>query len=271
MTFEEFYDRYIGFGEYLKNNLDSRPTTFGVFSVYHFVMTLIMTLFIIAFCYLTRKNNRVILEKKMRGIAWVMFVLELIRMSWFRTFRPDTYFIRFDWCNMVCLIMPICIILRLRKTYPFFMGAAFWGGAGVMVYPLWVFRDYGGFHLMSIQSMISHGLMLLTSITLMRLSPINLKRKKEIFLSITIGFSIMVVLALTFSLIRNVNYMAMLSPEGLPIIEKIKAPYHLLLIIPAEYAGFFVLAYVYSLFQKKFLANEREAISNDLQESCATV
>ena len=159
-------------------------------------------------------------------------------MIWFNIYRPDTYFIRFDWCNQVCLWMPVCILARFRKSYPFFMGAAFLGGMGVMLYPLWVFRDYGGFHLMSIQSMVSHGLMVLFSILLMRMYHIK-GRFREITLSVCIGFTIMALVALMFSLIRNINYMAMLSPKGLPIVHSIPAPFHLFVVLPAELFGFF--------------------------------
>lgn len=272
--FKIIYDRYISYGYYQKEvlNVDSLSARFGILSKEHFIMSSIMIGFIIIFTYLTRNKTKEQLYSYQRKVSLAMFILELIRMAWFSTYRPDIYLIRFDYCNQVCLYMPIMIILGLSFLYPAVMTISFWGGAGVMLYPLWVFRDYGGFHLMSIQSMISHGLMLLTSINLARINKTNLK--KDISVSFIV-FTIMATISYIMSIVRNQNYLAMLSPDGLPFISKLKYPYHILFVVGIIYLGLYLYIVLKNRIDKYILTKDQrentEVNYNEVQESNITI
>ncbi len=219
-----FYIKYIAYGDYQREITKDIPNTFGVFSKYHFISSFLGILFIIVFCKLTWKFSSKQLFKHQKRISLVMLFLEIFRMTWLKLYRPDVYVLRFDYCNQVCLFLPICILLNLKVLFPFLASVSFLGGGGVLVYPLHVFSDYAGFHIMSIQSMISHTLMVLSAINLSRMITINLKKDTLISFGC---FILMLVVALIGSLVRNVNYMALLSPDGLPLINHIKAPYHI--------------------------------------------
>ena len=260
MTFSEFwqnfYIKYISYGIYQEELTKNQSATFGVFSKYHFISTSLGILFIILFFKLTKNFSSNRLMRHQKRISFIMLILEILRMIWFIVYRHDKYFIRFDYCNQVCLFMPILILFGAKNIYPFLSATAFLGGAGVLVYPLHVFSDYGGFHIMSIQSMISHTLMVLSSINLVRCHVTNTKKDfKQTYLL----FFIMALISFTFSLIRNVNYMAMLSPEGLPLINKVPAPFHIIFVIGAIDLGF----YLFFLVEKKV---EKYLLCPDIKE-----
>ncbi|MCB6574947.1 hypothetical protein LI165_13040, partial [Phascolarctobacterium faecium] len=80
-------------------------------------------------------------------------------------FGFDLRNIRFDWCNQVCIALPLIVLFKREKAYPYIDVLAVMGGLMVLIYPLWVFYDYGGIHTMAVQSMVSHGLMVLIALT----------------------------------------------------------------------------------------------------------
>ena len=118
------------------------------------------------------------------------------------------------------------------------------------MYPLHVFSDFGGFHIMSIQSMISHTLMVLSAINIARMFIVDLKKN---FVLSTICFALMCVIAYVASIIRDINYLAMLSPEGLPFIKNIKAPFHIIFVVGIIDFGLFCCLFLISKIETKIL------------------
>lgn len=265
----QFYIKYIAYGDY-QNFTSDLPTTFGVFSKEHYISTFLGILFIFLFCYNTKGLNSNKLLKHQKIISIVMLLLEIFRMIWLRIYRPYLYVLRFDYCNQVCLFLPICILLNLKQLFPFLACVSFLGGGGVLVYPLHVFSDYGGFHIMSIQSMISHTLMVLSAINIARMFIVDLK--KDFILS-SVCFFIMCAIAYVASIIRDINYLAMLSPEGLPFIDHIKAPFHIIFVVGIIDFGLFCCLFLISKIEAKILCpdlkekleeNNKEVLINEI-------
>ena len=267
---QQFYIKYIAYGEY-QNFTSDLPTTFGVFSKEHFISTFLGILFIILFCYKTKDFSSKRLLKHQKIISIIMLVLEIFRMIWLRIYRPYLYILRFDYCNQVCLFLPICVLLNLKQLFPFLACVSFLGGGGVLVYPLHVFSDYGGFHIMSIQSMISHTLMVLSAINIARMFIVDLKKN---FILSTFCFALMCVIAYVASIIRDINYLAMLSPEGLPFIKNIKAPFHIIFVVGIIDFGLFCCLFLISKIETKILCpdlkekyleeNKKEVLINEI-------
>jgi hypothetical protein len=218
-------------------------------------MTSLMILVIIIVILSLRKKGKKEYQKALDIISIIMLMLEVFRMLWVIIFRSgEVHLIRFDWCNQVCLLMPIAILLRLDYYIPFYKGAAFWGGMGVLAYPLWVFYDYGGIHIMAIQSMISHGLMVLVSFLLI-LSKESAGIKKE-WTRILTGFMMMVAIAAIGSSITGDNYMALRSAERLPLVRFIPHPYYLLFMLGIEFIGLCLVDYLSCFIYRKFGAKD---------------
>lgn len=247
---KEFYKRYISYGLYQKRKTKHISDTFGIFSPYHFICSSLGIIFIIFFLKHTKDFDSKRVLKHQRRISFVMLLLEIFRMIWIHVYRPDIYVIRFDYCNQVCIFLPILVLLNVRQIFPFLAAISFWGGAGVLLYPLHVFTDYGGFHIMSIQSMISHTLMVLSSFNLARTYIVDLKHDFKISYLL---FALMALIAFVFSAVRNVNYMAMLTSAGLPIISLIKAPFHIIFVVGAIDLALYLFLKISKKYEKYIL------------------
>lgn len=188
---------------------------------------------------LQKKHHDVAFSQKwLRGLGILMAVLEAFRISW-RTYYygPGIENLRFDWCNQVCMVLPWIAIFRWEKAYPYVDVAAFIGGSCVLIYPLWVFYDYAGFHIMAAQSMVSHGLM----VTIALMMPIASKDGYHRTLADThqriIGLCVMLLVALTASRALSVNYLLMLNANGIPVLSSIPYPYYWFIAFPMMVLG----------------------------------
>lgn len=266
---QEFYKKYIGWGEYQTQGIESNPRGFGVFSYYHITISLILILFIILFTFCTRKYSSDKLSKAERRISWIMIILEIFRFAWYRYYQGFWYF-KYDICNIICLLMPIFVLIK-NKTFALMWAAlAFYGGCGVLLYPYGVFASLNGLHIVSIQSMISHGLMVLSSVNLARLYKINFK--KDLLYSL-IGYLIISAFIVIMCFVKNTNYMALLDPSGIPLVEYLPVPLSSIAIIGLIYLGIYLYLLVLNKFQiKKFLCVDlKEQVNNELQESNTTL
>jgi len=279
---QNFYNKYIGYGQYqdeiTKHN--TLPPNWGVFSKYHIIMSLIMIAFIVYFTYRTRKYTSKELNKAQKKIAIVMLLLELFRTIMFQIFHIGsssgyTYLLRFDYCNQVCLFMPIFVLLNTQTLFPFLAAVSFWGGVGVLCYPSNVWAGYGGWHILPIQSMVSHGLMVLSSINLARMFKVDLKHN---FIQSAIGFGIMASISAFFGYTRKENYMAVLDPTGLPAIQHIPSPGHYFTLIAIIELGLFLFLLMFKYLDKYVLCVDlkdeyygKETTTNELQKSNITL
>ncbi|WP_243129333.1 YwaF family protein [Eubacterium maltosivorans] len=204
-----------------------------IFSPEHLILSSLLMIFIVVVMVIqTKKHDRGFSQKLIRVLAAVMLALEIFRISW-RTyyFGFDLRNIRFDWCNQVCIALPLIVLFKWEKAYPYIDVLAVMGGLMVLIYPLWVFYDYGGIHTMAVQSMVSHGLMVLIALTM----PFAADYRPEVRKAWKpiIGLSIIAVIAFIMSHALNENYLLMLGAHGVPVIDQIPYPWYWLLVAPA--------------------------------------
>ena len=234
----EFYKWFIAYGDYFQ------PEN-KLFTLEHFILSGLNIIMIIIVMLKVDKS-----EKNVCNVAKIILGLEIFRMIWWFIYRDQSLRIfRFDICNQVCLFMPFIILFKKEKLYPFISACALLGGIGVMIYPLWVFYDYGGIHLMSVQSMFSHGLMILQILLLMKVY--KMPKLKEHIKATTIGFIIMIYLAFIANTIRGTNYIGLASPDGIPLLNQIKAPYHVFILVPIIFIGVILVTQVIYFLQNK--------------------
>jgi hypothetical protein len=169
--------------------------------------------------------------KILKKSSIAMVVLEILRVGWSTFYYGFSLKnLRFDWCNQICMTLPFIILSGKKKAYPYLDLLSFIGGAGVLIYPIWVFYDYAGLHLMSLQSMISHTLMIVVSISLPFTSDYwdkEIKIKKPL-----ICFGVMAAVALIMSRVLNTNYLLMLNADGIPLMSRFEFPTYWLIGLP---------------------------------------
>ena len=169
--------------------------------------------------------------------------------------------------------MPILVLIGTKSFYPFLAAVSFWGGTGVLVCPVNVWYGYGGWHFLPIQSMVSHGLMVLSSINLARMFKVNLKTD---FIKSAIGFGVMAAIAAFFGFTRGKNYMGVLDPQGLPGISHLPAPWHFFMLIFIIELGIFLFLLAFNYLDKWVLCidlkeKREEFVTNEIQESNSTL
>ena len=233
-----------------------------IFSPEHFFLSGIVLILIgIILYHAICKWNNAQLVRCIRVSAYVLLGLEVFRIIWKCVYYGISFDVfRFDWCNQICMLTALAILFRWEAVYDVIFTMGLLGGLGVMIYPLWVFYDYAGIHLMSVQSMFSHGLIILIPLLL----PLSygyqpsLKRLKYALIGLATVFGI----AFVMSHIQNENYLIMLSAQGLPIISLIPYPYYIFVAYLCAAAGVALCLYVGSKLFPKIL--QRRA-------SCQTV
>lgn len=213
-----------------------------VFSKEHIIISSLIVITIVWIMQLQRKKqNREFSRKLLTGLGILMLSLEIFRISW-RTyyFGFDLRNLRFDWCNQICMFLPFVAIFQIERLYPYIDLAAIGGGALVLLYPLWVFYDYAGIHVMAVQSMISHGLMVLIGFTMPMASKTNYRRHPKNTVKAVKGAAVILIVACIMSNLLNENYLLMKSAEGIPVLENIPYPYYWLLALPLMVLALFV-------------------------------
>lgn len=220
-----FYDHYFA-------PQDVEPQN-RIFSPEHLVISALIFIFIIVTIIVQkRKQNQSFSRKLIMVLAAVMLGLEIFRIGWETYYNGfDLRNIRFDWCNQVCIALPLIVLFKWERAYPFIDVLAVMGGLMVLLYPLWVFYDYGGIHTMAVQSMVSHGLMVLIAIT-MSFSANYRPAVRKVWKPL-VGLSIIAIIAFIMSHVLGDNYLLMLGAHDVPIIENIPYPWYWLLVGPA--------------------------------------
>lgn len=222
-----------------------------LFSPEHIAITLILGAFVYyMFKTVVKRKSMAFSEKVLRRSAAAMLGLEIFRISWNAYYHGlSLTSFRFDFCNQVCMVLPFIVLFNWKKAYPYIQELAMGGGFIVLIYPLWVFYDYAGFHLLALQSMVSHALMLLCGLVMPMatgIAPSISAAYKPM-----VGIGIICVVARTMSQITGVNYFLMLNARGLPVISNISYPWYWLLLGPflwfLIYFGTFYLQKLYNL------------------------
>lgn len=213
------------------------------------------------------KNDKKSARRVLVVLATIMLSLEIFRIGW-RTYYYgfDLRNIRFDWCNQICLALPIIILCRFEKAYPYIDILALMGGLAVLIYPLWVFYDYGGIHVMAVQSMVSHGLMVLIAL-LMPFSADYRPRVKK-FWKPVIGLCILAMVALIMSRLLGENYLLMRDAHGLPFIANIPFPWYWLLVGPFFLGAIYLVTKVVERFDTYFLGSPELSLHCEDRVTC---
>ncbi|WSI03182.1 hypothetical protein U8307_09015 [Sedimentibacter sp. MB31-C6] len=160
-----------------------------------------------------------------------MIVLEIFRIGWLTFYNGFSLKnIRFDWCNQISLTLPFIALSGKKKMYPYLDILSFMGGAGVILYPIWVFYDYAGIHIMSVQSMVSHTLMVIIAITMSFVSN-HWEHEKDIKKPFA-GFVAIAAVAFVMSRVLNTNYLIMLNANCIPLLRNFSFPWYWIVALP---------------------------------------
>ncbi len=170
-------------------------------------------------------------KKLLKRSALVMLFLEIFRIVWSTFYYGfNLKNIRFDWCNQISLALPFIILSEKQELYPYIDILSFMGGAGVLIYPIWVFYDYAGIHIMSVQSMISHTLMVIIPLSITFVSG-HWEKEKSIRKPLT-AFILVAFIAYVMSRTLNVNYLIMIDADGIPLLRHLPFPWYWLIAFP---------------------------------------
>ncbi len=226
--------------------------------------------------YVFSYKSRLWNKKLLFVLACVMIALEVFRIVWLTFMYHDYDFIsflknvRFDWCNQICLVMPVLVLLKKEKTYDYLSPLAIIGGLGVLIYPVFVFYDYGGMHLLAVQSMISHGLMVLIGFLMPLSSDYNPDIKKLWKPSAAVLG--MAVVACIMSHVLNVNYMLMLRADGIPLLSSIPNPWYFFILVPVVAGIIALVVYVMQKITEKIKPSftDAEVLSQEAADALKT-
>lgn len=220
------------FGWRLDSNESSYYKYNHIFSVWHFVTLGIIIGVIITLCLISRKKDKKWNDKMFIVIAIILLVLEVLRITYrtityccYEIYLPDhgniynwAEIISFALCTMVTYFSIVTLLINKEKWNKFAFDAIFpialFSGSTALIYPDMLNTYYPIYHIMNIQTLITHGLLIALPfllITSKRLSP-NIKNMWKPMLTIFV-FSM---IARLFSKIADCSFMYM--NEGIEVI-----------------------------------------------------
>jgi uncharacterized membrane protein YwaF len=234
-----------------------------IFSPEHLILTGLVVLAIVTIIRAQIKHSDPKYSQRwLYALGITMLCLEIFRISWRTYFYGwDLKNVRFDWCNQVCLIMPWLILLKREKAYPYIDVLSIIGGGMVLLFPLWVFYDYAGIHVMAVQSMVSHGLMVAIPLT-MPFATGRAPSVKEGWKPLA-GLCVMLLIAWCMSQYLDVNYLLMKGAEGLPVFGRIPYPWYWAVIMPIFVAGILHICFVLDKYNRRFVLRKNGKKNED--------
>jgi len=203
-----------------------------LFSAEHLLLSALSVFFIIIFFNLQMKHCDENYSKRiMKRAAILMLALELFRFGW-RTYYYGLSIenLSFGWCNQICFVLPFIVLSGCIGLFPYIDILSFMGGMGVIIYPIWVFYDYAGLHIMSLQSMISHTLMVIIPMSMSFISD-HWEKEKNIEKPL-IGFGIIAAIAFVMAKKMNINFLIMQKADGIPLLDRFSFPWYWLIACP---------------------------------------
>lgn len=235
-----------------------------LFSPEHIILSSLGVLFIVYLFRAQLQRCDINYSKKiLKRSAVIMLSLEIFRIVWSTFYYGFSLKnIRFDWCNQISMALPFVVLSGKEKLYPYIDILSFMGGAGVLLYPVWVFYDYGGIHIMSVQSMISHTLMIIIPISILFVSG-HWEKKKSIRKPLA-GFASMAMVAYVMSRVLNVNYLIMLSADGIPLLQNFSFPWYWMIAIPCLILAIHVVKFVFCVISNKI--GKKRAVTSKCSE-----
>lgn len=222
-----------------------------LFSPEHLILSALSVLCIIVIFIIQLKQcNENYSNSLLKLFAITMLALEIFRLIWmsyYYGFGLNTF--SFGWCNQICLVLPFIVLTRRKDLFPYVDMLSFIGGAGVIIYPVWVYYDYAGLHIMSLQSMISHTLMVIIPMSMSFVSD-HWKREKNIKKPL-IGFGIMAFIALVMTKTMKINFMIMRDANGIPLLNRFIFPWYWSIALPCVIALFYSVMFVFEKIDLK--------------------
>ncbi len=132
----------------------------GTFSSTHLIILALLFLSMIAMVVFLKRQTTVIQDKTIKGIAWSVVVLELIRMAWIVMInKPELMpvaFLPFHLCGLMAIFIPFAVYTKSDVLIEFVYVAGIAGAGMALLTP-----DVSMYPLLSlqfIQSMIIHAL-----------------------------------------------------------------------------------------------------------------
>ncbi len=216
--------------------LDSNESNFNAinhfFSVWHFVALFLIAGGIVLISLIAKKKNSDWHNKMFKVIAFIFLGLEILRIIYrsviyycYETYLPENTniynwaeIISFALCTMITFFTIITLLLNNEKwnkyAYDVIFVIALLGGVSALVYPDMLNTYYPIYHIMNIQTLITHGLLVATPILLIvtkRYTP-NIKNSWKPLLQM-VFFAI---IARIFSVISGSSFMYMNGFELIP-------------------------------------------------------
>lgn len=248
---QQFYIKYIAAPTGAPQN--------RIFSPEHLILTGLLTVMIVMVMKKVLRRDEIGYSRHvLKTCATIMLCLEIFRICWNCYYHGFSLTIfRFDYCNQICMLLPFFVLFGSPKLYPYVQQLALYGGVIVLVYPLWVFYDYAGIHLMAVQSMTSHALMIICALTMSMASGII--PTLQMVYKTWIGFFVMLFNAFIMTHVTGVNYLLMAGARNVPIIQHIPFPYYWFLLIPGFMEGTALFSKYWSRWYIKMLHLKRSA------------
>lgn len=132
----------------------------GTFSSTHLIILALLFLSMIATVVYLKRQSTVVQDKTIKGIAWSVVVLELIRMAWIALInKPELMpvaFLPFHLCGLMAIFIPLAVYTKSDVLIEFVYVAGIAGAGMALLTP-----DVSMYPLLSlqfIQSMIIHAL-----------------------------------------------------------------------------------------------------------------
>ena len=225
-----------------------------IFSVWHFVVLALIIAGIVALCIVAKKKDAKWQSKMFKIIAFVLLGLEILRMTYrtityfcYETYLPDhgniynwAEIISFALCTMITFFTVATLLINSEKwntfAYDAIFAVAMFGGATALIYPDMLNTYYPIYHIMNVQTLITHGLLVAVPFLLVstaRLQP-QLKNWWKPFLLMFV-FSM---IARLFSKLADCSFMYM--NDGIEIIPGWGSQ--------PLYSYYWILAFVFALW-----------------------
>lgn len=176
--------------------LDSNESNYykyeHIFSVWHFVALALIIAAIVWISVVAKKKDKAWHDKMFKIMAIILLALEILRMTYrtiiyccYEKYLPDhgniynwAEIISFALCTQVTFVTIVTLLINKEKWNRFAYDAIFpialFGGITALVYPDMLNTYYPIFHIMNVQTLITHGLLVATPILLIvtgRLQP----------------------------------------------------------------------------------------------------
>ena len=225
-----------------------------IFSIEHILLSTIIICVLVVLLRTYKEKDGKSQRRLLLTLAVVIFSFEALRALYMAIYQGfDLKAISFTSCAQTTLYLPLAIYFNKRWMYDFVLAPAIIGGVGAMLYPIDVFNDYPVFHIIPVQSMITHGLFwfVITFLVITKKYQPRIKNVKYAML----GGCTIALIAAVMSYINDANYTLMGSAEGIPIIGLFPFPFHIPVIILIY---FLIATVIFGIFEIIYLRNNIE-------------